>query len=75
MLTINYKPLPADQDALVDGGEIRSIRIRAGFKTQTGFARACGWSQTSQYKYEKAGRNTVKLAHIFKMIRVCNGSQ
>lgn len=78
VFTIPYEPEKSEIAqsrifANVDGSELRRIRTEAGHKTQFDFALACGWSQAAQCKYERPGLNSIKIEHIFKMIRVCNG--
>jgi len=77
MLTIKYVPkeVVIEQKATVNGSEVRAIRLAAGFTSQMHVAEACGWSQASQFKYEKAGEHDMPLDKLLKMIRVCNGSE
>ena len=71
--TVKYTPI--ETIVAVNGREICKMRFEAGWKNQSTFAEACGWSPTRQSQFEANGRVEMTLTQISKMIRVCNGRE
>ena len=72
-MIIPYEPLEFDPPQLVEGAEIRALRLAAGFTSQWSIAEACGWKQKPQWKYERSGKHEMPLSAVLKLIKVCNG--
>jgi len=67
--TIAYEAV--ETRVLVDGVEIRRLRILAGL-SQWELGVRCGWSQTRQWQFEKRGRHEMSEERLLTIIDECN---
>ena len=72
---IPYEPLEFDPPQIVEGAEIRALRVAAGFTSQWSIAEACGWKQKPQWEYERSGKHEMPLSAVLKLSQVCKGSK